>query len=186
MKKSTERAVWVGGAALGAAALVGAVVVLTKKSSSTPGASGGAAAGAKGPNGQPVGIMPIGSMCPPGQVFVSGKGCTPYVAPAPPPPLSQSGTSFILDPNNRTPVAYNYRGIFNVTPPHSVLPGGPVSSITAASFTGGVSNPLAAFTQFPNSGIGLEVSAPGTATITWQTQALGQSATQYTTVLTFV
>jgi hypothetical protein len=183
MKKSTERAVWVGGAALGAAALVGAVVVLTtKKSSST---SAGGTTGAKAPNGTPVSIMPIGSsMCPPGQVFISGKGCTPYIPP--PPPQAQSGSSFTLDPNNRSPQSYNSRGGFTVTVPHSVLPGGPVSSITSATFTGGVSNPLSQFTLFPNTGIGLDVTGPGTATFTWQTQAFGQAATQYTTVLTFV
>lgn len=185
MKKSTERVVWIGGAAAGAAALVGILVLATRKSST----SSGGGAGAKGPNGQPVGIKPLGpSGCPAGQVFVSGKGCTPYVAPVPPPPPpSQSGSSFILDPNNRNPQAYNSRGGFSVTTPQaSVLPGSPVASITGATFSGGVTNPLAAFQQFPTSQVSLNVTGPGTATFTWQTQAFGQGATQYTTVLTFV
>jgi hypothetical protein len=182
MKKSTERVVWIGGAAAGAAALVGILVFATRKSSTS---SGGGGAGAKGPNGQPLSIKPFGSLCPPGQVFIGGRGCTPYVAPAPPP--SQSGSSFILDPNNRNPQAYNSRGGFSVTTPHaSVLPGSPVASITGATFSGGVTNPLAAFQQFPTSQVSLNVTGPGTATFTWQTQAFGQTASQYTTVLTFV
>jgi hypothetical protein len=101
------------------------------------------------------------------------------------PPVVQSGSSFILDPNNLSPT-YNSRGGYTVTAPQaSPIPGSPVSSITGASFTGGVSN-LLPFSSFPISGMSLVVSGPGTATFTWQTQAFGQAAQQYTTVLTFV